>query len=150
MNDRKILKFPHYGKTYWFHQCEEKSSRDCSRFPTSYTSLVFWSWPISRALDYHLGVHLWVSSEKVRKLEVTTLSQPNKPHEKNLRTHEERSSFRPNSSIIEVENPEDLVWKFHDFLITQILREIKFGYSRSAKTAILPHSEALNSEFWFL
>ena len=115
-------------KTYWFHQCEEKSSRDCSRFPTSYTSLVFWSWPISRALDYHLGVHLWVSSEKVRKLEVTTLSQPNKPHEKNLRTHEERSNFRPNSSIIEVENPEDLVWKFHDFSITQILREINGGF----------------------
>ena len=28
------------------------------------------------------------------------------------------------------------VWKFHDFLITQILREINCGESRSSKTAI--------------
>ena len=31
------------------------------------------------------------------------------------------------------------VWKFHDFSVTQILREIKFGDSRSAKSAILTH-----------
>ena len=36
------------------------------------------------------------------------------------------------------------VWKFHDFSITQILREINFEDSRSAKTAILTHLEALN------
>ena len=28
------------------------------------------------------------------------------------------------------------VWKFHDFSITQILREINFGDSRSAKSAM--------------
>ena len=28
------------------------------------------------------------------------------------------------------------VWKFHDFSITQILHEINFGDSRSAKTAV--------------
>ena len=31
------------------------------------------------------------------------------------------------------------VRKFHDFTITQILREINFGDSRSAKSAILTH-----------
>ena len=36
------------------------------------------------------------------------------------------------------------VWKFHDFSITQILREINFGDSPSAKSAILIH---LESEF---
>ena len=36
------------------------------------------------------------------------------------------------------------MWKFHDFSITQILREINCGDSRSAKSAILTHLEALN------
>ena len=40
------------------------------------------------------------------------------------------------------------VWKFHDFSITQILREINYGDSRSAKSFILTHSEALNFEFY--
>ena len=40
------------------------------------------------------------------------------------------------------------VWKFHDFSITQILREINFGDSRSAKSAILTHLEALNFDFY--
>ena len=31
----------------------------------------------------------------------------------------------------------DTVWKFHDFSITQILREINFRDSRCAKSAIL-------------
>ena len=35
------------------------------------------------------------------------------------------------------------VWKFHDFPITQILREIKFEDSRSAKSAVSTHLEAL-------
>ena len=39
------------------------------------------------------------------------------------------------------------MWKFHDFSITQILREIKFGDSTSAKSAILTHLEALNLDF---
>ena len=40
------------------------------------------------------------------------------------------------------------VWKFHDFSITQILREINFGDSRSAKYAILTYLEALNFGFY--
>ena len=39
------------------------------------------------------------------------------------------------------------VWKFLDFSITQILREINFEDSWSAKCTILPN---LHSEFWFL
>ena len=35
------------------------------------------------------------------------------------------------------------VWKFQDFSITQILCEIKFMDSRSAKSALLTHLEAL-------
>ena len=38
--------------------------------------------------------------------------------------------------------------KFHDFLITQILREINFGGSRNTKSAILTHLEALNFHFY--
>ena len=40
------------------------------------------------------------------------------------------------------------VWKFHDFAITQILREINLGNSRSAKYAILTHSETLDFDFY--
>ena len=39
------------------------------------------------------------------------------------------------------------MWKYHDFFITQILREIISGNSRSAKPAILTHLEALNIDF---
>ena len=35
------------------------------------------------------------------------------------------------------------MWNFHDFSITQILREIKFGNSRSATFAISTHLKAL-------
>ena len=38
--------------------------------------------------------------------------------------------------------------KFHDFSNTCILREINFGDSRIAKSAILAHSEALNFDFY--
>ena len=41
----------------------------------------------------------------------------------------------------------DTVWKFQDFTITQIFREINFGDSRSAKSAISTHLEALNFDF---
>ena len=40
------------------------------------------------------------------------------------------------------------MWKYHDFSITQILREIKFGDARSAKYAIFMHLEALNFDFY--
>ena len=36
------------------------------------------------------------------------------------------------------------VWKFHEFSINQILREINFGNSRSAKSAVFAIFEALN------
>ena len=39
------------------------------------------------------------------------------------------------------------VWKFHNFSITQILREINIWDSRSAKYTILTHLEALNVYF---
>ena len=39
------------------------------------------------------------------------------------------------------------MWKFQDFAITHILREIKFGHSKSAQSAVLTHLEALNLEF---
>ena len=40
------------------------------------------------------------------------------------------------------------VWKFHDFCIIQILREINFRESRSAESAILTHLEALTFEIY--
>ena len=40
------------------------------------------------------------------------------------------------------------VWKVHDFSITQILREINFGDSTSAKSAILTHLDVLNFAFY--
>ena len=39
------------------------------------------------------------------------------------------------------------VWKFHYFANTKILREINLGYSRSAKSAIFTHLQALNFEY---
>ena len=39
------------------------------------------------------------------------------------------------------------VWKFHDFCINHILREINFEDTWSAKSAILPQSEALNFDW---
>ena len=40
------------------------------------------------------------------------------------------------------------MWKFHDFSIIKILREINFEDSRSAQLAILPHLEALNFDIY--
>ena len=40
------------------------------------------------------------------------------------------------------------VWKLCAISITQILREINFGDSRSAKSAILTHLEAANFDFY--
>ena len=39
------------------------------------------------------------------------------------------------------------MWKFQNFTVTQILREINFGDSKSAKSAILTHLEAPNFDF---
>ena len=40
------------------------------------------------------------------------------------------------------------VWKLQNFSVTHILREIKFGDSESAKSAILTLSEALNFDIY--
>ena len=40
------------------------------------------------------------------------------------------------------------VWKFVNFCITQILREINFGTFGTFKIAILTISEAPNFDFW--
>ena len=40
------------------------------------------------------------------------------------------------------------VWKFYDFPITQILCEINFEESGSAKSAILTYLEAVNFDFY--
>ena len=40
------------------------------------------------------------------------------------------------------------VWKFHDFSITQILRETNSVDFESAKSAILTHLEDLNVSFY--
>ena len=40
------------------------------------------------------------------------------------------------------------VWKFDGFCIIHILREFSFEDSRSAKSAILTHLEALNFDFY--
>ena len=39
------------------------------------------------------------------------------------------------------------VWKFYDFSIIHILREINFGESRSEKSTIVSHLVALNFDF---
>ena len=39
------------------------------------------------------------------------------------------------------------MWTFHGFSITQILREINFGDSQSAKSAVLTHLEASNFDY---
>ena len=39
-------------------------------------------------------------------------------------------------------------WKFKDFPVNQILREIKFGDFRRPKTCLLTHLEALNLDFY--
>ena len=41
------------------------------------------------------------------------------------------------------------VWKLKDFSATQILREVNFGESRSAKSVILTNLEALAMNFDF-
>ena len=51
-----------------------------------------------------------------------------------------------NFQVISCKN--DTLWKFHNFSMTQILREINFGDSISAKSVIWAHFEALNFDFY--
>ena len=60
---------------------------------------------------------------------------------------EEKNNYNPFSKCGPT-NWKYTVWKFHDFSITQIFREINFWDSRSAKSAILMHFEALNFDFY--
>ena len=53
-----------------------------------------------------------------------------------------------NLAIAKVVDEESTVWKFQTFSITQILREINFWDSRSTKSTILPHLEAVNFDFY--
>ena len=53
----------------------------------------------------------------------------------------------PDYFIAKLDSQICTVWKFQDFSITQILREIKYGDSKNAKSAILAHLEALNFDF---
>ena len=46
-----------------------------------------------------------------------------------------------------MKSKQSTVWKFQDFRITEIFREINFEDSRSAKSAILTHLESLNFYF---
>jgi len=52
-------------------------------------------------------------------------------------------------TIAEVEMG-NTVWKFHNFHITQIFREIIFRNFEGPKTAILTHLEALNFDFFLI
>ena len=46
-----------------------------------------------------------------------------------------------------IHREQSTVWKFHDFSITQTLREINFGDSRGAKSASSTYLEAVNFDF---
>ena len=50
--------------------------------------------------------------------------------------------------VTHVEVRHYTVWKIQDFPVTQILREINFGDSRSAKTAVFAIFGALNFDFY--
>ena len=43
-----------------------------------------------------------------------------------------------------------IVWTFHDFSVTQILREIIFGESRISKIAVFAILGALKMIFWYI
>ena len=48
------------------------------------------------------------------------------------------------AAVMKSEKTSITVWKFQDFSVIQILREINFGHSRSCETAILAIFGALN------
>ena len=59
------------------------------------------------------------------------------------------TKFLDSWSRFEILNWKHTEWKFHDFSVIQILREINFGDCTSAKSAILSYFKALD-EFLFL
>ena len=48
---------------------------------------------------------------------------------------------------VKIGRPQCTMWKFHDFSITKILREINFRASRSPKSAVFAIFGALNFRF---
>ena len=54
----------------------------------------------------------------------------------------------PPDKMMKRQGTRNTVWKFHNFSITQNLREINFGDSRSAKFAISTHLESLYFDFY--
>ena len=52
--------------------------------------------------------------------------------------------------IVTTKRENFTVWKLQNFSVTHILREINFGDSKSAKSAILSQLEALNFDFYEL
>ena len=51
-------------------------------------------------------------------------------------------------TLVFIRGIEYTVWKFQDFCITEILREINLWESRGAKSAIFTHLEDLNFDFY--
>ena len=52
-----------------------------------------------------------------------------------------RGVWKLNQKFIKLMKTQCTVWKFQDFSVTWILREVNFEDSRSAKSALLTHSE---------
>ena len=137
MNDRKIMTFPH---------CEE-SNLDLSRKSASFmlksgVELIGirwigkWKTSFGRLLlyqevDLHFTVlpTLWFFKSAKIKIQI-------------LWNIQKRQCLRF-STLSKVISHKKValftVWKFHDFSVIQILREITFGQSRSSKTAVFRH-----------
>ena len=73
--------------------------------------------------------------------------------EDSIKKEPKQTPFSPKANISSDQMLQLLVsdhftgWKFEDFPITQILREIKVGESRASKSAILLQFGALNFDF---
>ena len=96
-------------------------------FQGTIRKLKWWFWNI-----VNLGKEIWA-------IRLTLVASPEQTRKKKLLL---RKLFLILSRVIFTINAT--VWKFHDFSITQILSEINFRDSGSAKSAILTLSGALN------
>ena len=111
-----------------------------SCLPYSILKVYFWAdsnLPKARSgrTGFKLAAHKWLTYAVLRR----------RPSDEG-RDYQCCQMWRLNSSL-PFYHP-DTVWKFHDFSITQILREINFRDSKSAKSAIFTHFEALNFDSW--
>ena len=86
------------------------------------------------------------------KQEVKVILRPKKPprpqSEVFLDQVDKRRTKRYSAFGVSWEKEAHTVWKFQNFCIIQILREINFEDFWSAKSAILTHLEALKSYFY--